>query len=288
MQSRKRGDKTGQPLNGRNIRLTVAFDGTSYHGWQIQKNAPTVQGLISQAIHKVTGEKVILTGSGRTDSGTHARGLVANFFTGSRLVPAQMARALNAMLPRDIRILSARIAPPGFHARKDAVAKTYRYQMYLGPILPPHLARDHFHFPYRANMEFMQAAAGLFQGEHDFASFAKTGNSYSSTVRRVFRCELKKKGLRLLLTVEGNGFLHHMVRNMAGTLLEVGRGSIRLEEFRELFIRRDRNLAGFTAPAHGLILLKVRYGAPRIPGSADGRRASRHSHRDKRSRAIRR
>jgi tRNA pseudouridine38-40 synthase len=259
MQDRKPGNKTGQPLVGRNIRLTVAFEGTAYHGWQIQQSSPTVQGLISQAITRITGEKATLTGSGRTDSGTHARGLVANFLTGSRLAPAQLARALNALLPRDIRILSARRVHPDFHARRDAVSKTYRYQMYLGPVLPPHLIREYLHYPYRIDLAAMSAAAGLFPGEHDFASFAKTREDYSSTVRRIFRCELSKKGRHLLLTVEGNGFLHHMVRNMAGTLLEVGRGSISLEEFRDLFVKRDRRLAGFTAPAHGLVLLKVRY-----------------------------
>ena len=251
--------RRGTTLAKRNIRLTVAFDGTAYCGWQIQQDAPTVQGLISQAIDRITGEKVTLTGSGRTDSGTHARGLVANFLTASRMSPSQLIRALNAILPRDIRILSARKVPYDFHARRDAVAKIYRYQMYLGPILPPHLAREYFHYAYRVDIASMLAAASLFPGEHDFASFAKTSEHYSSTVRRIFRCELKKKGRRLLLTVEGNGFLRHMVRNMAGTLLEVGRGSISFDEFSDLFIKRDRKLAGFTAPAHGLVLMKVRY-----------------------------
>jgi tRNA pseudouridine38-40 synthase len=259
MQDRKSGDKTRQPLERRNIRLTVAFDGTAYHGWQVQQNTPTVQGYISEAIARITGQRVTLTGSGRTDSGTHARGLVANFQTGSPIVPLKLARALNGVLPRDIRILSARRVPLTFHARKDALAKTYRYQMYLGPILPPHLAREYFHYPFPVNIAKMEAAADLFPGEHDFASFAKMSESYKTTVRRIFRCELTKRGRRVLLTVEGNGFLHHMVRNMAGTLLEVGRGIISLAEFKDLFEKRDRNLAGFTAPAHGLVLLKVRY-----------------------------
>ncbi len=243
----------------RNIRLTLAFEGTAYHGWQVQDNSATLQGLLSEAIAKITGERVSLTGSGRTDAGTHARGLVANFFTESRVAPAQLVRALNGILPRDIRVLSARHVNPDFHARRDAVSKVYRYQIYLGPILAPHLLREYFHFPYPVDISKMERAARLFVGEHDFASFAKTKSSTSSTVRRIFRCELKKHGLRLLLTVEGNGFLHHMVRNMAGTLLEVGRGFIRLDDFRELFVKRDRKFAGFTAPAHGLVLLKVQY-----------------------------
>ncbi len=260
MQNRKPGNQTRQStVARRNIRLTLAFEGTAYHGWQIQDNSPTIQGLLSEAILKITGEQVTLTGSGRTDAGTHARGLVANFFTGSRIPPAQLVRALNAILPRDIRVLSARQVPVGFHARRNAASKVYRYQIYLGSILPPRLLREYFHYPYRVDISKMQAAARLFTGEHDFASFAKANASGMNTVRRIFRCELKKQGRRLHLTVEGNGFLHHMVRNMAGTLLEVGKGSISLEDFKELFIKRDRRLAGFTAPANGLILLKVNY-----------------------------
>jgi tRNA pseudouridine38-40 synthase len=259
MQNRKPGDQTRQPLVRRNIRLTVAFEGTAYHGWQMQPNTPTVQEMISQAIARVTREPATLTGSGRTDAGTHARGLVANFQTGSPIAPPKLVRALNGVLPWDIRILSARRVPLTFHARKDARSKVYRYQMYLGPVLPPHLAREYFHYPYPVNMAKMEAAARLFPGDHDFASFAKTSESKKTTVRHIYSCGLAKKGRRLLLTVEGNGFLHHMVRNMAGTLLEVGRGTINLEEFQDLFEKRDRNLAGFTAPAHGLVLMQVRY-----------------------------
>ena len=245
-------------MNRRNIRLTLAFDGTQYHGWQIQRNLATVQGCLSEAIFRITQEHVTLNGSGRTDAGTHARGLVANFVTRSRIAPAQLARALNGLIPYDIRVLSARRAPLDFHARKNASSKIYRYQIYLGPVLPPHLIREYFHFPCPVDISKMERAALLFVGEHDFASFAKT-NSYTNAVRRIFRCNLKRKGRRLLLTVEGNGFLHHMVRNMAGTLLEVGRNAISMEEFQELFFKKDRRLAGFTAPAHGLVLLKVKY-----------------------------
>jgi tRNA pseudouridine38-40 synthase len=245
-------------MNRHNIRLTLAFDGTEYHGWQIQSNVPTVQGCLSEAVFKVTQERVTLSGSGRTDAGTHARGLIANFVTSSKIAPAQLARALNSLLPYDIRVLSARRAAFDFHARKDASSKIYRYQVYLGPVLPPHLIREYFHFPCRVDISEMARAACQFVGEHDFASFAKT-NSYTNSVRRIFRCDLKKKGRRLLLTVEGNGFLHHMVRNIAGTLLEVGRKAISMKEFQELFLKKDRRLAGFTAPAHGLVLLKVKY-----------------------------
>lgn len=260
MQSRKQGDQTGQPIvGGRNIRLTLAFDGTAYRGWQIQKDAPTIQGLVSSALERITGAAVSLTGSGRTDAGTHARGLVANFHTLSRIPPGRLVRAVNSLLPRDIRVLRARAAPPGFHARRSARSKVYRYQVYLGKILAPHLLREYFHYPYPVDVPRMRRAAGLLEGEHDFASYAKTGSAVGGTVRRIGRCDLTLRGRRLHLTVEGNGFLHHMVRNMAGTLLEVGRGAMPLEDFALLFEKRDRSSAGFTAPAHGLVLLKVRY-----------------------------
>jgi tRNA pseudouridine38-40 synthase len=246
-------------LTRQNIRLTIAFDGTPYHGWQIQEDAPTIQGLVSAALTKITGEPVSLAGSGRTDSGTHARGLVASFFSGSSIPPSQLVRAANSLLPRDIRILAAKKVPADFHARKSAVSKTYRYQIFRGDILPPHLLKEYFHFPYPIDISKMETAAHLFLGDHDFASYAKTSSLPENTIRRIFRCDLKQEGSKLHLTVKGNGFLHHMVRNMAGTLLDVGRGAISLESFHELFSKRDRTLAGFTAPAHGLILLKVQY-----------------------------
>ena len=264
MQDRKPGHQTRKPLKPdpggkRNIRLTLAYDGTAYHGWQIQDDAPTLQGLLSDSIARITGERVSVTGSGRTDAGTHARGLVANFFTSSRIEPGRLMRALNGVLPRDVRVMSARRAAPDFHARKSAVSKIYQYRIYTGPVLPPHLLREYFHYPFPVDVEKMTQAARLFPGEHDFASFAKANTAAVNTVRRIFRCDLQKKGRRLLLTVEGNGFLHHMVRNMAGTLLEVGRGTIGPGDFRDLFRKRDRTLAGFTAPARGLVLLKVKY-----------------------------
>lgn len=259
MQSREPDNNMAKRNIRRNIRLIIAFDGTAYHGWQTQKNAPTLQGSLSKAITHITGEHVTLTGSGRTDAGTHARALAANFFTESRITPEQFLRALNGILPRDIRVLSARQMPADFHSRRHAISKVYRYQVYLGPILMPHMMREFFHFPYSIDIRKMEKAAHLFVGEHDFASFAKANTAPENTIRRILRCDLKKHGHRLLITVEGNGFLHHMVRNMAGTLLEVGRGSFSLKNFRELFAKRDRTLAGFTAPAHGLVLLKVQY-----------------------------
>lgn len=243
----------------RNIKLVTGFDGTAYHGWQIQKRQRTVQGELREAIRKITREATNPTGCGRTDAGTHARGFVASFSTAARIPAPNLARALNSVLPPDIRILSAREASMDFHARRSARSKIYRYQIYRGPVMPPHLAREHFHYPYPIDLAAMARAAELFVGAHDFASFAAGGGAQKNTVRRIYNCRLKSAGHRLLFTVEGNGFLHHMVRNMVGTLLELGRGLMILEEFEALFALRDRTQAGFTAPAHGLILLRVRY-----------------------------
>lgn len=244
----------------RNIRLTLAFDGTAYHGWQIQAGQPTVQGVVRDAIRRIAGEDVSLIGSGRTDSGTHARRLAANFVTHSRIEAASWTRAINSLLPQDIRILSARRVPLEFHARHDARSKIYRYQIYRGRILPPHLMREHYHYPYPLDIALMEKASRLFVGEHDFASFtpAKVSGA-KATVRRIFQCNLKKQRSRLCFSVEGNGFLQYMVRNMVGTLLELGRGRMTLSQFEDLFRKRDRTLAGSTAPAHGLVLIRVRY-----------------------------
>ncbi len=275
MQDRISGHQARKPLKApRNIKLRIAFSGFKYHGWQIQPGRPTVQGILTSAIEKITGESVKLIGSGRTDSGTHARELVCNFTTFARLPDSAWIPALNRVLPNDIRILAAHRAPQDFHARHSAKSKVYRYQIYCGQVLPPHLAPEHFHYPGAINLKIMEEAALLFIGEHDFASFAarsgkkKAGDAGvpgsgqdrdANTIRIIYRCELKKKGQRLLFTVEGSGFLHHMVRNMVGTLLELGRNRISLEQFRGLLETRDRTQAGFTVPAHGLILLRVRY-----------------------------
>jgi len=243
----------------RNIQLVLGFDGAAYHGWQIQEHQKTVQGELRDAIQKITGEQVNPVGSGRTDAGTHARGFVSNFTTGARIPLRSLIRALNSVLPRDIRVLRAQAVPADFHSRHSARAKIYRYQIYRGAIMPPHLAREHFHFPYPLNLALMEQAAGLFIGSHDFASFAAKGSGKENTVRQIYSCRMKSAGHRLTFTVEGNGFLHHMVRNMVGTLLELGRGLITLPEFEALFALRDRTQAGFTVPACGLILIRVKY-----------------------------
>jgi tRNA pseudouridine38-40 synthase len=264
MPRRLDGRKAGKPMTrSRNIKLTIAFDGTAYHGWQIQQGKPTIQGILQEVLGKITDGPVNLIGSGRTDAGTHARALVANFHTRSSIPPSSLVRAVNSAIPSDIRVTSAQAVSPGFHARRSAKSKIYRYQICRAAILLPHWRRDHYHYPYHVDLAHIRQAAALFMGEHDFASFAaKSGTvagSPKSTVRRISQCNLKSRGSLLWFTVEGNGFLHHMVRNMIGTLLELGRGRMSLEQFQSLFEARDRTRAGFTAPAKGLVLLRVRY-----------------------------
>ena len=252
----------------RNVKLTVAFDGTAFSGWQIQPGALTIQGLLSDAVARVTGETPVIHGSGRTDAGVHARALVANFRTGSRIPPAQLLRALNSSLPRDIRVMSASFASESFHARIGAKSKVYRYQIYRGAILPPHLAREFWHCTFPIDLGIIREGVRLLRGQHDFASFAaKSGkldlpgspDKDRNTVRTLFRAEVKSAGVRLVFEFEGSGFLHHMVRNMVGTVLDLGRGKYSLQAFADLLEQRDRTLAGITALACGLILWKVKY-----------------------------
>src|SRR5262245_1586098 len=255
----------------RNIRLTLAFDGAGYHGWQIQKNQVSIQGIARNAIQTVTGERVKLVGSGRTDAGTHARALVANFVTSSSIPASSLVKALNSVLPTDIRVLSGRQVPLNFHAQHSARSKIYRYQIYRGPVMPPHLAREYFHYPYPVDLESMARAARVFEGTHDFAGFGKAkrlihaqpaSRDAGNTVRHIIRAELSAQPRRIFFTVEADGFLHHMVRRMVGTLLEIGRGRRTLEQVRGVLEGKNRGSAGFTVPAHGLILLKVRYKSP--------------------------
>lgn len=268
MQHRIQTGKTGKPLN-RNIRLDIAFDGTSYDGWQVQKDRPTIQGVLGDAILRVTGEHVKLHGSGRTDAGVHARRMVANFHTKARVPAAAFAPALNRLLPPEIRVLASREAGGDFHARLSARSKIYRYRVYRGSVMPPHMARECFHYPYRVDVALMKQACQLLTGEHDFGSFAKNSGltragsagqaADRSTVRRILRFRLRQNGRELVFTVEGTGFLHHMVRNLVGTLLELGRGQVSLAQLERLLQVRDRTQAGFTAPACGLTLLRVSY-----------------------------
>jgi tRNA pseudouridine38-40 synthase len=251
----------------RNLKIVLAYDGSEFSGWQVQPDATTIQGTLASAIGRVTGEKVLPQGSGRTDAGVHALAQVATFATESPIPAANLLKALNDVLPSSIRVLEALEVPSNFHARKSAHAKTYRYRMYRGAICPPFLARYVWHYPFPLDELAMCQAADLVIGEHDFTSFAAVDPERGreeepiSNVRRIFTsCWARDREEReLTYTVRGNGFLHHMVRNLVGTFLLVGKNTIRPEDMAEILTARNRSAAGATAPASGLYLVNVEY-----------------------------
>src|SRR5277367_3802104 len=252
-----------------NWRVLLAYDGSDFRGWQVQPDQPTIQGELSDAIERVTGERVLPQGSGRTDAGVHALGQVASFPLSAPIPPANLARALNRTLPESIRVLSAEIAAPDFHARHSAVEKTYEYRIFRGEICLPTLARYVYALNWPLDVEAMARAAGDVLGEHDFSSFAANDPDASQretgTMREqdCLRTILESRWTELedLLTyrVTGSGFLHHMVRNLVGTFLEVGRGAMAAESIRGILAARSRTAAGPTAPARGLFLVGVKY-----------------------------
>ena len=256
----------------RNLRLILAYDGTDFHGWQIQPRALTVQGLLTQTLETLLSETVRVFGSGRTDAGVHAEGQVANFKTASALPLPNLMQVLNDRLPPSVRVRKITEAPLDFHARFQAHSKTYRYRIWTGKTCPPFLWRYVHHHRYPLDVAAMERAAKLFEGEMDFASFAVSDGRRDkrkrdrepkkhSTVRRIFHSQITKRTGKPLLVyqVQGSGFLHHMVRNMAGTLLEVGRGKLRPEDISRILLARRRPLAGPTVPAKGLTLVQVEY-----------------------------
>jgi tRNA pseudouridine38-40 synthase len=249
----------------RNIKIVLAYDGSEFAGWQIQPDAPTIQGTLASAIGRITAEKVLPQGSGRTDAGVHALAQVATFMTASTIPAENLVKALNDILPASIRVLEASEVPPDFHARKSARGKTYRYRMYRGPICPPFLARYVWHNPYPLDEIAVQQAAALVVGEHDFTSFAAVDperacdDEPASNVRRIFESRWERSGDELVYTVRGNGFLHHMVRNLVGTFVLAGKGTLQPEDVTQILEARKRSAAGATAAASGLFLVSVEY-----------------------------
>jgi tRNA pseudouridine38-40 synthase len=248
----------------RNLKLTLAYDGADFCGWQVQPDAPSIQGLLASAIGRITGEKVLPQGSGRTDAGVHALAQVATFTTESVIPAANLTVALNDVLPASVRVLETAVVAAEFHARKSAKAKTYRYRVYREAIRPPFLARYVWHYPYPLDESAMIAAATLVEGEHDFTSFAavdpETGKEESSSnVRRVFSSVWRREGAELIYEIRGNGFLHHMVRNLVGTFILIGKGTVKPSEISAILAARNRSAAGATAPAQGLYLVSVEY-----------------------------
>ncbi len=269
-------------------KLTLAYDGTEFRGWQVQPRESTIQGELQQALGRITGEAPLPQGSGRTDAGVHALGQVASFALQAPIPPENLLRALNRTLPPSIRILEACTVPDSFHARHSAVAKTYEYRVFREKICPPFLARYVHACPWPMDVEALQTSASLFEGEHDFLSFAATDpdlatrtheldedaeiemedlvtpeNRPIGAVRTIHSSKWEKgsneSGGLLIYRVCGNGFLHHMVRNLVGTMLDVGRGHLPLSEIPSILAASSRSAAGPTAPAQGLFLHSVEY-----------------------------
>lgn len=246
----------------RRIRITVSYDGTQFHGWQVQPGLVTIQSELQRAFQVITKIPVTIQGSGRTDAGVHARAQVAAFSTTSQIPCQNLPRAMNRVLPGAIRVLSAEDVAPAFHARFDAVSKLYEYRLYRDEICPPFDFPYVHHFPYPLDEPAMFAAAPLLEGEHDFSAFAAHDERYTadySKVRTIFSSVLKREGPALVYRVRGSGFLKHMVRNIVGTLLEVGKGNLVNTQLQNMLRGAPRAEGGPTAPASGLFLVEVTY-----------------------------
>lgn len=269
------------PSRARQVwKLLIAYDGTGFYGWQVQPRKRTVQGELAAAIERITGEQVLPQGSGRTDAGVHALGQVASCALAAPIPTENFHRALNRTLPPDIRILSVEHAPASFHARHSALHKTYEYRIFRGEICPPFLARQVYALNWPLDLDAMHSAASAVLGEHDFSSFAATdpdltqrsastefaAGESADCVRTLFEsawqlCPAESaSGDLLIYRVRGSGFLHHMVRNLVGTFLEVGRGHTPADDIPGILAARNRSAAGATAPARGLFLVSVHYG----------------------------
>ncbi len=244
----------------RNIKIVIAYEGTGFAGWQVQPGQRTIQGELEAALEPIEGKAVKVHGSGRTDAGVHALGQTASFELDNELPLENLERALNHRLPPAIRVLSAEQVQPGFHARHSATAKTYEYRIWREGICPPFERRYVWHLPYPLDEEAMASAAPRFEGERDFRSLATNdGQGKDSTVRTIHSSRLERHGPRLIYRVRGSGFLYNMVRNIVGTLIEVGRGNLPPDRIDEILEARDRRAAGPTAPAVGLFLASVEY-----------------------------
>ena len=250
----------------RYFKLTIAYDGTDFHGWQIQTNKPTVQGEIVNVLRRITQENVQLHAAGRTDAGVHALGQVGSFRTQSALSAGEFQRALNALLPPTIRIVAAEEVGPDFNARWSARGKIYRYRIYRGRVVPPMVWRYVLYYPFPLDEDAMRDAAARFVGMHDFASFAASTGSEEddkerSTEREIFSTELVRSPdvEELVFTVRGRSFLRYMVRKMVGTLLDVGRGKLQPSDIDLLFALRDRSKSGPTVPPQGLCMVSVEH-----------------------------
>jgi tRNA pseudouridine38-40 synthase len=266
----------------RNLKITLAYDGSEFHGWQVQPGFPTVQGILSECVGRITGENVLAQGSGRTDAGVHAQAQVASVRIESPIPERNLQVALNDILPAAVRVTGVEMVEDGFHARHSATAKTYRYRIYRGDVCPPFLARYVYHDPYPMEEDSMIRASEHIVGTFDFTSFAASDPERSARLAASDCADgenasdelpLKQGNVRTVhsslwvrtedefsYTIRGNGFLHHMVRNLVGTFLQVGKGSLQADDIPAILAAKNRSAAGATAPASGLYLLSVEYG----------------------------
>jgi tRNA pseudouridine38-40 synthase len=250
----------------RRIRITLGYDGTNYHGWQVQPELATIQGALEAVLAEIEGAPVHIDGSGRTDAGVHALAQVAAFNLANPIPPENLRKAMNRLLPRDIRVLSVEQAPPDFHPRYGALAKTYEYRILRAEVCPPFDRLYVHHHPYPLNEAVMAELAPLLEGEHDFSAFAAADETDAlalaqgrSKVRRIFSSCLERSGDRLIYRVRGSGFLKHMVRNIVGVLLEAGKGNLDRAAFETRLAPGCTIPAGPAAPARGLFLIGVEY-----------------------------
>jgi len=241
------------------FKLVIAYDGTDYHGWQIQPNGRSVQAALQEAIAKMTGESTPVVAAGRTDAGVHAGAQVISFVLRPTVSAEALVRGLNALTPPDIAIQCAESVADDFHPRRAATSRVYEYRIWNAPWRSPFWRRYAWHVRAPLHDEHMQMAAAALIGEHDFRSFQAAGCQAKQPVRRVLRSELERRDLLLTYTIEANGFLRHMVRNIIGTLVEIGCGARPPDDVPALLAARDRTRAGATAPACGLCLTRVNY-----------------------------
>jgi tRNA pseudouridine38-40 synthase len=246
------------------FKLTIAYDGTAYEGWQVQKIGTGIQEKVEEALARLFPSKPRLHSSSRTDTGVHALGMIAHFEVSQaecKMTVSKLALAINAWLPEDIRVLSAQRAHKEFHARFDAKGKQYRYYVWNHSAMNPLMRHAAWHVPRPLDPPVMRRAAQFFVGTHDFQSFAANpGYAKESTVRTLRRCEIKASGRLLTFIIEGDGFLYKMCRGIVGTLVQVGLGKYSPDEVAQMLTLKDRRMAGMSAPAHGLVLWKVYYG----------------------------
>lgn len=243
----------------RNLLLTLCFDGSAYHGWQVQENAVTVQSTLQDAVQRILGVRENIIGCSRTDAGVHAEMFCCNMRTQKEMPPEKLQTALNAVLPRNIAVLSVKEVPYEFHARYDCKGKVYKYLIWNARTRSPFYENRAYHYPWPLDVPMLNEQIRQFLGQHDFSAFCASGSSVEDRVREITRAEILRNGDLIEIYIGGNGFLYNMVRIMVGTLLDIQSGAILPNSIPEILEQKNRKNAGVTAPAHGLYLHQVNY-----------------------------